>query len=406
MGVVAEILSRRRIWSLALAFAWSAPARGEVTVRTIDPVQVQGRLIRFTLNGHANLKLADGREVTIPTEEIVRISTSNSDQPPPVADAEFILAGGDHLYGRVVGRGVEAVEIESASAGTLRAPLEGLREIRLRPAISSRALGADVPDKQTTKETDDRIRLTNGDELRGLVVSVDSAGVTIEGPRGADSIPWSVIQFLRMSGLSTLRMPLPLAIVTTVHGERLTCRSLVWSEDNIEAEHVAGFRVSISAQRVARVDLIGGRWQWLGELEPVSFDHTPMLGISWPYRVNQNALGEPILVDGETYDRGIGVHSRTSLIYELKSEYREFVTALGLDDRSGPFADVSAYILVDGVRKYAETGLRPGRLIGPVRVDVRRANRIELIVDYGKNGDIQDRFNWVEAGLVRTAPGD
>jgi len=34
-------------------------------------------------------------------------------------------------------------------------------------------------------------------------------------------------------------------------------------------------------------------------------------------------------------------------------------------------------------------------------LDVRCANRIELVVDFGENGDMQDRFDWVEAALIR-----
>lgn len=38
---------------------------------------------------------------------------------------------------------------------------------------------------------------------------------------------------------------------------------------------------------------------------------------------------------------------------------------------------------------------------GSLRVDVSHAGRIELIVEYGENGDLQDRFDWVEPGLTR-----
>ncbi len=36
-----------------------------------------------------------------------------------------------------------------------------------------------------------------------------------------------------------------------------------------------------------------------------------------------------------------------------------------------------------------------------IRLDVTKANRIELVADYGENGDLQDRFNWVNAALIR-----
>jgi hypothetical protein len=101
-------------------------------------------------------------------------------------------------------------------------------------------------------------------------------------------------------------------------------------------------------------------------------------------------LGGPITVGGERYERGIGVHSRSNLVFELNGDYREFVTSYGMDDDSGPLADVTVMVLVDGQRRFEKTHVRRGTLFGPVRVDLSHAGRIELIVDYG---DLQDRFS-------------
>ncbi len=51
--------------------------------------------------------------------------------------------------------------------------------------------------------------------------------------------------------------------------------------------------------------------------------------------------------------------------------------------------------------RFAQQNVRRGALHGPVRLDVKRANRIELVVDFGENGDLQDRFDWVEPALIR-----
>lgn len=384
-------------------------AQAQVTVHTIDPSPTTGKLVRFDLRGEAVLRSADGHESTVPSNEVVRIVAEG--RLPTTADAEtsFTLAGGDRLYGAVAGRGEDVVEVDSESLGTLRIPLDALREIHLQRATSSGTPQDEPGDELTNLPADDRALLTNGDQLRGLVVAIDESGVTLEGPNGAENLPWSVIERVRMSGVTAPRPSASLAVVRTVSGERLTCRELRWFDDVIEGEHIGGFRFSLPSLRIVSVEVLGGRWRWLSELEPVSFEHTPMLGVPWPYRVNRNVIGEAMLVNGEAYERGIGVHSRTSLIYELQSQYLELVTAMGIDDRSGPLADVSAAILVDGVRAYSKTGLQAGELVGPVRVDVRRAGRVEFIVDYGRNGDLQDRFNWIEAGLVRAAderPGD
>ena len=112
-------------------------------------------------------------------------------------------------------------------------------------------------------------------------------------------------------------------------------------------------------------------------------------------------MGGPLTVAGEAFERGIGVHSRSSLIFEIKGAYREFVTSFGMDDDSGPVADVTVVILVDGQKRFEKAHIRPGMLHGPVRLDVAKAGRLELIVDFGDNGDLQDRFDWIGTGLIR-----
>jgi hypothetical protein len=201
--------------------------------------------------------------------------------------------------------------------------------------------------------------------------------------------------------------PQPYAIVTLRDGARLTATGLDWGNVGVEAKLRTGTTVRIDADRVVAVDVIGGRWEWLcdpgtpGRHRPVSYEQAPMLGPGWEYLAGLNVLSGPILVAGEPYERGIGVHSRSNLIFELNGKYREFVTSFGMDDDSGPLADVTVVVLVDGQRRFEKAHVRRGTLFGPVRVDVSHAGRIELIVEYGDNGDMQDRFDWVEPGLIR-----
>jgi len=95
------------------------------------------------------------------------------------------------------------------------------------------------------------------------------------------------------------------------------------------------------------------------------------------------------------------VHSKSVLSYGLDGAYREFVTSFGMDDDSGRGANVKVAILVDGQQRFERSNVVSGVLHGPVRVDVAGAKRLELVVDFGLNGDVQDRFDWIEPGLVK-----
>jgi hypothetical protein len=56
---------------------------------------------------------------------------------------------------------------------------------------------------------------------------------------------------------------------------------------------------------------------------------------------------------------------------------------------------------VDGQQRFERSDVVRGKLHGPVRIDVSGAKQVTLEVDFGRNGDIQDRFDWIEPGLVK-----
>ncbi len=196
----------------------------------------------------------------------------------------------------------------------------------------------------------------------------------------------------------------PHGVITLRTSGRLTAGDLSWAGNVIEARLQGGQSVVLEAERIVRLDVIGGRWQWLSQQQPISFEHTPMLSLNWAYANDHNVLGGPISVAGKTFEHGIGVHSRSSLTYDLKGLYDAFVTSFGVDDDSGPFADVDVAVFVDGQRRFEKAHVRRGVLHGPVRLDVKRAKRVTLLVDFGENGDVQDRLNWVETALVLGRP--
>ena len=192
----------------------------------------------------------------------------------------------------------------------------------------------------------------------------------------------------------------------TTDGQRLTATRFEWAGSSASATVFDGTELHVSGDRIARLEVLGGRWQWLTALEPISYQHTPALSVSWDWVRDRNVTGGPIRVAGRQFDHGLGVHSECSLTFDLRKDYCEFVTFMGLDDHSGPYASVDVEIRVDGQLGCRQAPITPGRLHGPIRLDVTGAQRIKLTVLFGANADLQDRFNWVEPALIRQPSPD
>ncbi len=405
----------------------------EVVVKTVHSASLSGRLVSFSLERGLVLERAEGQAaVRIKAEDVIRISTvagramtsvnggpekwSRSGRTYAVTLGGRGRSPGDRLIGVPQAFSEERVVLSVESVGTVFVPLEMIAHWRNlefgwggRTAPLRSRLGLEL-----VAPSADELLLTNGDRVRGIVTAVDGEGFVVELRSGASTR----IRHARVVEAAIVIAPLeaPKALharVELIDGTRLTSRELEWGDDGGlriadwglgNGEWDTGSRPvvhEIAAESVVSVEIVGGRWRWLTELEPISVEQTAMMSVHWPYQIDCNALGGRLRSGGETFGRGIGVHSRSSLTFDLGGEYREFVTQYGMDDASGPLADVRVAIRVDGELRHERASVVRGTPVRAIRIDVSGARRMELLVDFGRFGGIQDRFDWLESGLVR-----
>ncbi len=432
--------------ALAFSFASAAPASlaiasashqtqtpgAEVTVRTVDEDALLGRLIGLDPTGGLQLRVNAQEERTIRLPDLVRIIFTEATAAPPQASWRVRLHNGDILDGWPT-EGVEDVlSLQNRDMGLARIPIDMIAGLELAPARTA-AWTRRVADLMTAPAAEDRVLMTNGDALPGFISSIDSDAFTLDAPSGDTRIPRDVVVAVRFADTPPARAVSPCFRVDLLEGGRVTLESVTWQDNVIRGLAAFGEEVRAGADRVRALHWVGGRWTWLSDVEPVSVTETPMLSLDWPHRRDRSVRGGPLVVDGHGYEHGIGVHSRSVLAYDLAGEFSEFVTSFGLDDDSGPAGDVSIRILVDDKVRFEHQHVRRGRLFGPIRIDLigqrqagsnpggaddrqsrpaarssdssnpdaPAAKRLHLIVDFGDNGDIEDRFDWIEPALIR-----
>lgn len=122
----------------------------------------------------------------------------------------------------------------------------------------------------------------------------------------------------------------------------------------------------------------------------------------WPLQQDRSASGRPLRLKGREFPKGLGMHSRTTVTYDLAEKFRVFQAVVGLDDTTIGDGTAKCAVDVDGRRVFEPPALT--RLQGPVRlpnIDVSGAKRLTLTVDFGELGDSQDQVNWGDAVLLR-----
>ncbi|MCC7290916.1 MAG: NPCBM/NEW2 domain-containing protein [Phycisphaerales bacterium] len=444
--ISAQAITSRLASALVFSFASAAPAclalgsavpqtpppGAEVTVRTVDEDALFGRLIGLDPTAGLLLRVNAQEQRTIRLPDLVRIIFTEATGEPPQACWRVRLHNGDILDGWPT-EGVEDVlSLQNRELGLARIPIEMIAGLELAPARTA-AWTRRVVDLMTPATSEDRVLLTNGDALPGFISSIDSDAFTLDAPSGVTRIPRDVVVAVRFADAPDARTVPPCFRVDLLEGGRVTLESVTWQDNVIRGLAVFGEEVRAGADHIRAMHWVGGRWSWLSDVEPVSVTETPMLSLDWPHRRNRSVRGGPLVVHERVYEHGIGVHSRSVLAYDLAGEFSEFVTSFGLDDDSGPAGDVSIRILVDDKVRFEQQHVRRGRLFGPIRIDLigqrpasskpgdaedrpgrpaarstdsanpdaPAAKRLHLIVDFGDNGDIEDRFDWIEPALIR-----
>ena len=123
------------------------------------------------------------------------------------------------------------------------------------------------------------------------------------------------------------------------------------------------------------------------------------------FQVGKAGDGKPLMVDGDVFEHGLGVHAPSEVIYDLKPGYRRFVARVGPEER-GWQGSVLARVYLDSTLVDQSPLLRAGD--PPWNIDVllrpkptsRAPRRIRLVLTDGGDGNHSDWGEWVEAGFV------
>jgi hypothetical protein len=181
-------------------------------------------------------------------------------------------------------------------------------------------------------------------------------------------------------------------------GERITLPL-----ERITAESVEGGGVRIVREHVAKLEFLGDHIAYLSDSEPIDVRQATLLGTPVPYRRDGMALGGPLRLDGEPFERGIGVLSYARLEYALGGRWETFYARCGIDDAAGPEGDAVFRVVGDG-KVLAEVRRRKGEPPEAVRIDVTGLDRLVLETAPG-DSYVSDFCDWAEARVFSSKAG-
>ena len=123
-------------------------------------------------------------------------------------------------------------------------------------------------------------------------------------------------------------------------------------------------------------------------------------------KVNKSVDGNPLLIAGTRYERGLGVHALYKYMVALDGNGRSFTAKVGVDDESGKDATVEFFVLGDKQVLWQSGIMRPGDPAKEVDVNLKGINKLALFVSDGGDNINYDHADWIGAKFkfVNTPP--
>ncbi|MGE3171157.1 MAG: NPCBM/NEW2 domain-containing protein [Planctomycetota bacterium] len=310
------------------------------------------------------------------------------------------LLGGDVLRGLLVGGdgGGDALDLQSPVLGALRVPVDRLECMVLQPALAR-------PRDLVLPEGEDEalfLKATLGfDRIVGTLHQFGEPGIRFQ-PGRRDQPEWYGVRDLVGLRLGGAVGPSTRAVaeVWTRSGDRIGARAFAFTGDALTLTLESGVDVQLELADLGCLVRSDRGAEFLSALTPKSAVEAAVGGdVLLPWQRDAAVTGAPLVAGGRCYGRGLGVHSRSRLDFEVPAGAASFLTRVAFDDTALLLpvrGAVDVAVWLDGRAVFEQQDLRAGdapRAIGPV--PVRPGQVLTLEVDFGAGRDLGDRVAWL-----------
>jgi hypothetical protein len=369
----------------------------------IDGRTVTGHFAGIGDHGSIRLVPSEGPSEEIAPSQVFKLMR---DVPPLTLGADgacLIFPGGDRLYRLTIGAATEnSLEVTSNLFGKLKVPLESLLGMIFNPPTDHDALDTLRTRMQNDSRNSEVVWMANGDRRVGGFLGLDDRSLKLQ----IDSKPIAIDR----TGVTALgfdpnlvNYPLPespMLEVSLAEGTRLGLSDYQIDRDQLSGVTRFGLRIHFPLAEIVCIYVRSPTVEFLSERKAAGVQYVPYVGPSRPYQVDRAVDGRPFTLSGRSYERGLGMQSRTLLAYKLKADDRRFQATVGLDDRAGPLGSVAFRVLVDGKERFSTPPMSARDPARSVDIDLEGAKTLILITEYGERGDVRDLADWVDARII------
>ncbi len=324
--------------------------------------------------------------------------------------AGILLSCGDYLVGALSGGDNETMVLDHPRLGILKLPIDSVRLfIPGHPDVP-----ADFGRYPLSKKED--ILYQKGevgfgeDFIRGTVDAFSDKGLSFQCSLGLVEFAFDRLNAVVIaSDLDQSLQKRECIVLMAEETGKISGNFVGISQNRLVLKGFHQENLSIPIGAIDSIAFRRPRAVYLSDIDPVEVEETPFLGkpddFLYPWRRDGSVTGRNLSCGRTRLAKGLGVHSRCALTYELKGEYESFISCVGISNEVLALrarGSMVFRVIVDGVKAFESPVLRggDGALFLP-SIPLQGAERLVLEADFADAFDSGDRGFWGHAILVR-----
>lgn len=362
--------------------------------------------------------------VRLPIDDVMSIEFPVAAQAAPEESQMLLFADGSQLHGTSIARTAMSLTAQTGLFGAIDAKVDAIHAVRLQADNPSYTQQWNTFLKRSSEKDNLVVAKRDGsglDFLAGIVSNVTSSSV--EFLLDGETIPVPAervygIVFGRPAGSkSGTTGPSVKIQLTSITGDVLNAKVITLEGDQLKAESSWGQLLSVPLNQLQKIDLSSGRIQFLSEMaasverfDGIDPENSLFAGLIAPEQ--QRLLFGPqrnmtierqsrLRLRGREFSRGLCIHSRTEMQWELEKRFSAIDCVVGVDDEvafNGSHA-VSLKITGDDnvlFEKLISTTDDPV----PLRLSLEGVSTLTILVDFGDGSSVCDWLDIADARLV------
>jgi len=394
----------RRSWLVAIILLGADRASGgEPTFQVLAEKPVPGVLRAVSADWQLTFATDGNATRTVPAAQL----TSYGEWLPPGRGTHVLLNGGGWIVGDLLSLSADKLTVDSDPFGEVAVPLELVNGIVFRVGRNRRTLTDFIAKCREEPRKSDAAYLPNGDLLVGKVAGLVDGKLEIRSPQPTK------LELAKVAAISFNPALATTSPVDKLHawigwkdGSRIRATEITTAEKTCRISVAGGLKLSAPLAALSGLQPLGGAAIYLSDLKPDAYRFIPYLTWKWPYHLDHNVLGGPLVAQEQEFLKGLGLHTAASLTYLVPEGTKQFAAEIGIDDAAGPRGSVSFRVFGEGPdgqwkSRYESPVLRGGGPLVPVVVDVTGLKRVSLLAEFADRGDELDYADWLNARFLK-----